>query len=54
MGEDAGVMHGRGHPLVLLCEVGVVRNVLADSILLLSRVLTWVMRFMIPHMIEFS
>jgi hypothetical protein len=38
LGEDAGevVMHGRGHSPVLLYEVGVVRKVLADLVLLLA------------------
>jgi hypothetical protein len=39
MGEDAGevVMHGCGHSSVLLREVGVVRKVLADLVLLLAQ-----------------
>ena len=38
MGEDTGdvVVHGCCHPLVLLCEVGVVCEVLANMVLLLA------------------
>jgi hypothetical protein len=39
MGENTGevVVHGRGHPPVLQCKLGVVCKVLADLILLLGQ-----------------